>query len=255
MTNNQEYELLRFASLSSTNDYLKNHLDMGIGQRDLPVFVLAEEQSSGRGRLGRSWHSPKGGIYLSLLWPRPLPLQVAQSLPLIVAVAVRQALQPLSEQLIKLKWPNDLVVEDGAIRSKLVGILVELVNEKAIIGIGVNVFSDGNSAGLDNAYLINGSINTDPKGLYDQSVEQLIKCLLDCLGLWEGQGFSFEPFREEYQQYLTQLGEYVEVSNAFGELVAAGTIEGIDNNGLLMLSNDEGMQKVVSGEVTLRKNV
>ena len=139
-----EYELIRLKSCSSTNDYLKFVLPEGIDNK-LPIFVLADQQTGGRGRLGRTWSSPPGGIYLSLLWPEALSANAAQSLPPIVALAVRTALQPLTTQQLALKWPNDLLVVSGSERRKLVGILVELFGDRVIIGIGVNVYPTAQS--------------------------------------------------------------------------------------------------------------
>jgi BirA family biotin operon repressor/biotin-[acetyl-CoA-carboxylase] ligase len=272
-----EYELIRLKSCPSTNDYIKLALPEGIDSK-LPVFVLANQQTGGRGRLGRTWSSPPGGIYLSLLWPEAMSAGDAQSLPPIVALAVRAALQPLTTQQLALKWPNDLLVVSGSERHKLAGILVELFGDRVIIGIGVNVYpaahpspchqlSQSNLAdqgdlpqekladfgGLSQAWLADTQLDdTAAKNLLNKAVEALIETLLQYLSNWQANEHSFANYAQEYRQYLIQVNEYVEVRNANGELLATGIVQGIDDSACLLIRSGNSVQKVSSGEITLR---
>ena len=254
--NNSNYELLRFASLTSTNDFLKQPLPEGV-DLSLPVFVLADEQTKGRGRLGRNWQSKPGGVYLSLLWPEILDAQTAVSLPLLTALAVRAAIQPLTEQKIVIKWPNDLLVEAADDRRKLVGILVELHDNRAIIGIGVNVLpfavdsTGDDNGGLPIAWLAPSATNSD---LLEQVVGAIIPSLIGYLQAWQNQGMIFAPFAQEYRNHMILLGEYVEIRNADRQLLVAGRLSGIDDYGLLIVESTQGTQLVSSGEVTFRRN-
>ncbi|MCL2631598.1 MAG: biotin--[acetyl-CoA-carboxylase] ligase [Coriobacteriia bacterium] len=186
------YQLLHFKSLPSTNDFVKQllsgQLELAASEQvdtSLPTVVVADWQSGGRGRLGRSWHSPEGGVYLSLLWPDLLAAEAAACLPLLVALATRFALQPLIDRRILVKWPNDLLLDSGAeVQHKLAGILVELINWRAVIGIGVNVFSGvalpaGSGAAEQGAaepnrpaYLVEHFVGGQP-GVEQPGVEQL----------------------------------------------------------------------------------
>ena len=298
MTDSQtptSYELLEYESIVSTNDFFKQPLPEGL-DFDLPIFVRANEQTGGRGRLGRSWHSPKGGLYLSLLWPYRLLAVSAVSLPLVAALAVRFALQPLSDQQMVLKWPNDLLMEqDGELR-KLAGILVELVEGKAVVGVGVNVYPEvavnqartvgsaevgsaevassnttvvrygpltaawlagGNSTrSADNAPSVDNSdsVHLGDLGLLEQARDALIHSLPDYLGRWQKVGNRFEPFGDEYRQHLARIGDHVEVRNAFGDVLAAGTMCGIDDLGQLIVQDGYDSLRIPSGEVTLRSD-
>ncbi|MCQ6277894.1 biotin--[acetyl-CoA-carboxylase] ligase [Bacillus sp. EB600] len=105
------------------------------------TVVIAEEQLSGKGRLGRQWHSPKyTGIWMSLILRPNIPLPKAPQLTLLTAVAVVQAIEDLTGLAAEIKWPNDILING----KKLTGILTELQAEadqihSVIIGIGINV--------------------------------------------------------------------------------------------------------------------
>ena len=107
-------------------------------------YVLSATQSAGHGRLGRSWQSPEGGLYLSLLLAEPCAAAEAVALPLISALACQAALASLAAltaQQIVIKWPNDLMVvaDEPASRAKLAGIIVTSRGNRVVIGIGVNI--------------------------------------------------------------------------------------------------------------------
>jgi BirA family transcriptional regulator, biotin operon repressor / biotin---[acetyl-CoA-carboxylase] ligase len=130
-------DVRHFPSLPSTNDHAK-----ALARRDALAWtvVLADEQTAGRGRQGKAWTSPRGGLYLSLVL-RPSPPADARwsLLPLAAGLAVVEALDEWSVRAA-LKWPNDVLL-DGR---KLGGILVEGASgpgglESAVVGIGVNV--------------------------------------------------------------------------------------------------------------------
>src|SRR5258705_10715180 len=113
----QGYELRRIERCASTNGVLL--AEKGLAR---PVLLLADEQTAGRGRRGRRWHSaPGAGLTFSLAVALRRPLRELAALPLVAGVAVARALHSLGIARAALKWPNDIVV-DGA---KLGGILVE----------------------------------------------------------------------------------------------------------------------------------
>ncbi len=113
-----------FSSIDSTNDFAKKLAQTGASEGTL---VLAEKQTHGKGRLGRSWFSPAGSnIYFSLiLKPEVLPAD-AQRFTLMAGVAVAAAIEKVSEVAVRLKWPNDLVVPDKGAFLKVGGILTEI---------------------------------------------------------------------------------------------------------------------------------
>ncbi|MDR2957554.1 MAG: biotin--[acetyl-CoA-carboxylase] ligase [Coriobacteriales bacterium] len=252
-----KFELIRLDSCPSTNEYLKEPLAVGI-DRNLPVFVLAKQQTAGLGRLGRGWRSPTGGVYLSLLWPTELTPEQALCLPLITALAARFALQPMTSKNIVIKWPNDLLVIVNNNRQKLAGILVELTGGQAIIGIGVNIYQnkqapEESDGGRPPAWLAPEQLSqADGEKLVEQAAQAIIESLLEYLKRWHTAGSRFTGFAEEYSLHLDLIGEYVEARDRLGELLAAGIIHGIDNSGQLLIQNEQGITEISSGEVTFR---
>ena len=159
--------------------------------------VVADRQESGRGRRGRSWHSPPGGnIYLSVGWQFAMPADALLPLPLVVAVTVARALQQAGLRAAGIKWPNDILV-DGR---KLAGILVELRQHAAegagaVIGVGVNVSMPtvpGNENPIEQAWTDICSQVPEPlaEDFRDSLCGLLLGELLRGLELFASQGFA-----------------------------------------------------------------
>ncbi|MEM0023504.1 MAG: biotin--[acetyl-CoA-carboxylase] ligase [Thermofilaceae archaeon] len=130
------FTLCYLESCSSTQEVAAALAEAGAGEG---TVVVAEEQSAGRGRLGRSWVSPRGGLWLTILL-RPTSFGVSHLLSLTAGVAVAKAIREIAGVDARLKWPNDVMVEGR----KVAGILVEGSAEAdrlryALAGIGVNV--------------------------------------------------------------------------------------------------------------------
>ncbi|MEM2991122.1 MAG: biotin--[acetyl-CoA-carboxylase] ligase, partial [Halobacteria archaeon] len=128
-------ELNYFQSVSSTNEVARELAEKGAGEG---LVVLAESQTMGRGRLGRTWASPQGGIWLSIILRPNLPPSNAHLLSLAAGVGAADAINKLGLEA-KLKWPNDVMIRD----KKVCGILLELAAEVeainyAILGVGIN---------------------------------------------------------------------------------------------------------------------
>ena len=129
-----------FKYLPSTQDVAG-----GLAERGAPegTVVVAEEMSSGRGRMGRAWHAPPGGLWMTVLLRPGIPPEGMQVLSLLSGVAVAEAINDVSGLRAELKWPNDVLVEGR----KVCGILVEAsveadVIDYVLLGIGINVNND-----------------------------------------------------------------------------------------------------------------
>ncbi|MEJ5165942.1 MAG: biotin--[acetyl-CoA-carboxylase] ligase, partial [Thermoanaerobaculia bacterium] len=124
-----------FKELDSTNEFLENFI---LAKRDYPikpVLLFAREQRKGKGRGGKSFYSPKGGIYFSILLPDFLP---ETTLPLKVGLFFAKKLKSKFKIPVKVKWPNDLII-DG---KKFGGILIEGKGSFGIVGVGINLERD-----------------------------------------------------------------------------------------------------------------
>jgi BirA family biotin operon repressor/biotin-[acetyl-CoA-carboxylase] ligase len=129
-------EILRFDLVDSTNEELRRRIDAGVCGDGL--VVVAEQQSGGRGRLGRSWASPAGNLHISIARRLDEPHQITTAMTLVTGLALARAVESLTGVRPWIKWPNDLQIHDR----KLAGILVEGHKGWQIIGAGVNVRVD-----------------------------------------------------------------------------------------------------------------
>jgi BirA family biotin operon repressor/biotin-[acetyl-CoA-carboxylase] ligase len=221
--------------------------------------LLAEVQSAGRGRRGRSWlATPGGALCLSLGWTLVQIPRDLGALGLVVGVCVLKGLRPhlahaiLAQTQLQLKWPNDLLC-DGR---KLGGILIDLRAEAGgpsyvVIGIGLNVALD------EAARSRIGATGTEPCDLLslgvsplqrNEVVTSLIECLLRGLAVFEHEGFK--PFREEWQGADALRGRAVNVTTV--QNTTRGVARGIDVDGALLVETPNGLVRFVSGEVSVR---
>jgi BirA family biotin operon repressor/biotin-[acetyl-CoA-carboxylase] ligase len=204
-----------------------------------PVLIAAEEQTAGRGRRGRRWHStPGSGVTFSLGTRVTRPVRELAALSLVAGVAVARALHALGMDA-KLKWPNDLVVE-GA---KLGGILVETRgSNQAVIGIGINCRPD---AALEAkvrrklAYL-NAPVSRN------EVIQRVAHALLEAVNEFEKAGLN--GLRAEWEALDAHAGQQLRVRLADGRTLS-GTGAGLDTDGSLQLRTRQGMRTVRSGRV------
>ena len=239
-------------SIGSTNTALLARAYPPHGSTEV---MLAEYQTAGRGRRGRAWLAPPGGaICLSLSWTfRDVPEDLG-ALGLVIGVCELRALRSLGLAAGRLKWPNDVLVNDR----KLGGILIELRAESGgpacvVIGIGLNVAL---GAPLLEKIAETGIAATDlvTVGLADPARNTVAAALLDsCIrGLLDFERDGLRPFIEDWRGADALEGRMVDVKGAAGE-VTKGLARGIDLHGALLVETpDHGLRKFVSGDVTVR---
>src|SRR2546425_4330707 len=205
------------------------------------VLLAAEEQTAGRGRRGRRWHSPRGaGVTFSLSAVIRRPVRELAGLSLVAGVAAARALRALGVAQAALKWPNDLVV-DGA---KLGGILVETRGSLAVIGLGINCRRD---AALE-ARLRRPISSLDQFIAVGRSrvIERVAASLLEALAIFDAHGL--EPLRGEWERMDAHAGKRLRVRLADGR-VLTGLARGLDGDGGLRLQTRSGLRAVRSGRV------
>ena len=205
-----------------------------------PVLLAAEEQTAGRGRRGRRWHSaPGAGITFSLALRVHRPVRELASLSLVAGVAATRALHALGVKTARLKWPNDLVVE-GA---KLGGILVETRGSNhAVIGIGLNCLPD---AALE-AKLRRRLAYLNSPVSRNEVIERVGRALLEAVEQFENAGLN--GLRAEWEALDAHAGQRLRVRLADGR-VMSGMASGLADDGSLRLKTRRGLQSVRSGRV------
>jgi BirA family biotin operon repressor/biotin-[acetyl-CoA-carboxylase] ligase len=216
------------------------------------TVIVADRQSAGRGRRGRPWLSaPDASLTFSLLWRFYGPPGQLAGLSLAVGVALAKSLERLGAQDIRLKWPNDVLLERSGSFAKLAGILVELASDRrgtqAIIGIGLNLLPPA------------GDLPQPAAGLaqaMDQMPERhavlaaILQALAEVLEGFAVDGFSGAKI--EWQQRHAWQGLAVQL---LGDDAAAidGICRGADDDGALLLDTGTGVQRILSGDVSLRR--
>jgi BirA family biotin operon repressor/biotin-[acetyl-CoA-carboxylase] ligase len=184
-------------------------------------------------------------VYLSVGLEVSANVQAVSALSPLMALAVRDALAAFTREPVLIKWPNDVLVPTG----KLAGILVELKQGHAIVGVGINVNRPGEGAFAGSGYLDDGASAS-------QSLENVaaavITSMLGYYAIWRDSDFSFASFASSYQENLSMRGDQVCVRDAAGAEIASGTVQGIDESGRLLLAGSKGILAVSAGEITLR---
>lgn len=205
------------------------------------VLIAAEEQTAGRGRRGRRWHSaPRAGITFSLARRIQRPPRELAGLSLVAGVAAARALRALGAP-VSLKWPNDLVV-DGA---KLGGILVESRNgNHAVIGIGVNCRrAEGVEAKVRQPMAF---LNDFTDARRNQVIQRVAAELVGALAAFERSGL--DAVRAEWEAMHAHVGRRLRVRLADGRTVS-GVAAGLGADGSLELQTRKGRRSVRSGRV------
>jgi BirA family biotin operon repressor/biotin-[acetyl-CoA-carboxylase] ligase len=238
------------STVDSTNDRLKRMATTKSGQMNV---LLAEFQTGGRGRRGRSWLSPFGsGLCLSLSWRYETAPPGFSALGLAAGTAVRQALCDIGAAELKLKWPNDIVTCNG----KVAGLLVDVDGESAgplniVVGVGVNMYiTDKLIKGVSETRGLApvGLSSVVSDGLSRNRVAaRIIDGLRHTLVGFAESGFTFCAADWRRHDYL--YGRSIKVQA--GAEIHEGIGRGIAADGSLLLESAAGLLSMHSGEVTL----
>ena len=208
-----------------------------------PQCLVAGAQSAGRGRQGRSWIDADDSAMMSLAWPFA-PGCAVGALSLAVGVWLAQTLQGLGADAVRLKWPNDVLLR-GA---KLAGVLVELADTPAarwaVIGIGVNL---RRPPGVDGAAALADVL---PQATRWSVLDALLPALLQALPVYAQAGFA--PWQPTWNALHAWAAAEVRLLEA-GQLRGAGVARGVDADGCLLLDTGHGVERVHSGDVSLRR--
>jgi len=205
------------------------------------VWLRAERQTGGRGRLGRSWVSPPGNLYASTLVrirPNDPP---AATLALVAAVALEETVSAYGPGMPVLKWPNDVLI-DGA---KLSGILLERAGGAVVIGIGVNLAHYPTDTDRRATSLAAHNVAVAPEDF----VETLAEAFARWVECWRGQGI--DTIRRRWVAHAHPAGTPLNVRLPDGEAID-GSFDGLDMEGALILRLADGTRRVIhAGDVFL----
>ncbi|SMP70253.1 biotin--[acetyl-CoA-carboxylase] ligase [Anoxynatronum buryatiense] len=244
------HQLVHLESVDSTNIWAKKHhheLQHG-------ALVLAEEQTGGRGRLGRSWESSKGeGIWMTLVLEPGLPMHDAGKMTQLAAAAMHQAIVGVTGLPVKIKWPNDLLVGDH----KICGILTEASGEltrieRLLVGIGVNVNQQAFSGEI-------AAVATSLRIMMEQPVSRVALLML-FLEIFE-KCYDDYVLHQSYGAVLRVVREHSMLLNQpidviRGDQRVAARAVSIHEDGRLEVVYEDGQSELLAGgEVSVRRKL
>src|SRR5215510_1870878 len=239
-----------FAAIDSTNTYAARLAREGASEG---TVVIADSQSGGKGRLGRSWVSPAGvNLYLSAILRPPVSAATVPQLNLLAAVAVADTIVHICGLTPAIKWPNDVLVGG----KKVCGILAEMQTEggalrSVVLGIGVNLNAPLSAFPEElrdkaSSLLLSGGRLVDRPAFAAALLTHLEKLYV----LWLEQGFpALRPAWEHYAAWM--LGTPITVAAPEGTVT--GTVLGLDSDGALLLQEGDGgtPRRLLAGDVTV----
>lgn len=232
----------------STNSQLMQKVQDGL-VTEPGYTIVAEAQTAGRGRRGRSWYSPfAASLYFSMYWRLEQGIQAAMGLSLVAGIAIARLLKQQYQLDAKVKWPNDVYVDD----KKLCGILVELAGQAhagcdVIIGIGMNIRLPQQALNnIDQQYtdLAVAADKVVDRNLLVASLQQQLMTLLT-----EFTQHGFAGFVDEFDQYNQYRNKAIKL---IGKEEIKGICIGVDKQGALLVKTATGVQAYFGGELSLR---
>jgi BirA family transcriptional regulator, biotin operon repressor / biotin---[acetyl-CoA-carboxylase] ligase len=250
--------LIVFNRITSTNDFLKRLARRGA---EAGTLVLADQQTAGRGRLGRSWQSPPGsGLWLSFILRPELSLEIVGALPLAISVVVTETLSAICGAAFAVKWPNDILSNNR----KVCGILCETQIlpatgfatgsnqlEYVVAGIGINVNQRSRDFSSDWRRRATSLAKITGHPLDRQSVLTALVQRLD-KALFANLPYMMPALLSRWRALCPELGKTIVLRQA--QTAIAGIFDDIGEGGKLILRLADGQRKAYSaGEVSLAK--
>lgn len=242
------FDVDSLAEVDSTSSELLRRAENGA---PAGTVIVADQQSAGRGRRGRQWLSaPEASLTFSMLWRFTGAASQLSGLSLAVGVGLARGLERLGAQGVCLKWPNDVLLRQGNDFAKLAGILIELVSDRrgtqVVIGIGINLQKPQGhlpqpAAGLNQAFAVLPERHELLAAILVAVVEALETVTVD----------GFFGLKNEWQARHAWQDQAVQLlSDEATPLL--GRCLGTDNDGALLLETENGIQRILSGDVSLR---
>ncbi len=222
--------IIKVKEIDNTMDFAKNLAPF----IDKPFLVTAETQKKGRGQHNKRWESQKGGLWITLCFDVKEPLGISTYISIPVLRTIKAFLE---DKNIGIKWPNDIFLEG----KKVAGILVELKNYTAFVGIGINVENKIPKDLSDIAV----SMSEFSQVKLNSILNALLKNIEDTIGTFLNSGFSV--FKKEYKENLMLLGKKVEIQK--DKKTISGTVKDIGDNGELILTAEGKDMQIVYGSI------
>ena len=239
-----------FEEIDSTQNFAQN---IAADKKENGTIIIAEKQTSGRGRLDRKWTSPKGGIWFSLIIHPKFDVSSSTLIPILSAVALSKSIKSVLDIETEVKWPNDITMNG----KKVAGVLVDASFQTnsidyLILGIGINFDIDAkklekrltktpNFYGIDS--LRGKEDKTPPKKLLKEFLLQFEK------NLFQFDKGEKSKIIKEWTKRAAGIGKKITINTSNGKI--SGISQGIDNDGALKIKTRNEIKKIYVGDVVL----
>lgn len=229
-----DWHHIHYTEVTSTNDIAKEQSRFFNRQN---VVFTADSQTSGRGRRGRQWISLKGNLFLSQLLSADISIS---NLTFVASLSIAETLCSLTKESINIKWPNDVLVNGD----KICGILIESVDNKVIIGVGVNLVFHPETSDIMYS-------TTDLRSLgYNINPNDFLVCYLQYFDTnFQLCRRDFSQIRQKWLNFAANLNMPIEVR--YSDHIKKGIFKGIDEQGLLLLEQKDKIIKIAVGDIFL----
>jgi len=237
-----------FEEIDSTQNFARELAANGAAEG---IVVIAELQTAGHGRMGRTWHSPSGvNLYATIVLRPTISIAEVSRLSLVAGVAAAEALEHDAPGVVALKWPNDIWLRGR----KTGGIIAEAVSDShqqlscVLLGIGININLAADDIPIDlrdkaTSMRIATGHACDRIAIADSLFSRLDSRYRETLNR------NFASVRVSWERYSALTGKRVSIVE--GGIRKTGVVKGIDNDGALMLDIGENIERIVAGEVSV----
>lgn len=237
----KNFTIHEFEELKSTNSHAFELANLGkISDREI---ILANSQTSGRGRQDRSWSSPLGNLYFSLILRPNVELEKISQLSFVAIAALQIAVKKLSKNSVQNKWPNDLLIDGKKVSGLLLESKISGKNcEFVILGIGLNINSNPDNTIFPATNLKDFGIEISKEEMLKNFLDEFEKIYQNWLN------FGFDVIRKLWLQNAFRLKEKITVKPDGKQL--EGIFEDFDSEGNLLLKIDEKIIKISAADVS-----
>lgn len=237
-----------FDSIDSTQNFA---IEIASNSKENGTVVISQKQTRGRGRLGRKWLSPAGGIWLSIVFHPKFDISMSTLFPIAASVALSNAIEKVIMKKSEVKWPNDVTIKGKKVAGMLIDVSIESNKiENLVLGVGINfkVNASRLEKSLKNTDNFYGVASLVEKGKYQNPI-LLVKSFL----------YELEKIFEllEKGKSKTIINDWTKKSSTIGKSVSVSTSDGkikgkaikLDNDGALIVKTNNQFQRVLAGDV------
>ena len=238
-----------FDSIDSTQNFA---IDIASNSKENGTVIISQRQTRGRGRLGRKWFSPIGGIWLSVILHPKFDISLSTLFPIAASLALSNAIEKKIRKKAEVKWPNDVTIKGKKVAGMLIDVVIESNKiERLVLGVGINfkvnvLQLEKLLKNTDNFYGVTSLIE---KGKEDKNPILFVKSLL----------YELEKIFELLEKNKTEtiINNWTKKSSTIGKNISVSTSDGrikgkaikIDKNGALVVKTNNQFQRILVGDV------